>query len=94
MTLATHADIEFAVDDTRSDPVFKTYFKTFAQALHFAADLALSTGESVALDVLIHSRAAAEAWGGSEAAEQYDDDPEASVFERLMIKVTSQGRVP
>jgi hypothetical protein len=86
----THADVEFAVDDARGE---EHIFKTFGEAAGFAAGLALSTGRRVALDVLVMSRAGAEWWGGSDAGDDYDDDPEASVFERLVLRVTSEGRV-
>jgi hypothetical protein len=86
----THRDVEFAVDDHRGE---ERIFKTFDEAAAFAAGLALTTGVRVELDVLVSSRAGAEWWGGSDAGEQYDEDPDASVFDRLMIKVSSQGRV-
>jgi len=88
---ATHADVEFAVDDASGE---ERIFQTFDEAAGFAAGLALSTGRRIELDVLVMSRAGAEWWGGSDGGDDYDDDPEASVFERLVLDVTSQGRVP
>ena len=87
----THKDVEFAVDDNRGE---ERIFKTFDEAVAFAAGLALTTGVRIELDVLISSRDGAEWWGGSDAGDQYDEDPDASVFDRILIKVTSQGRVP
>jgi len=87
----THKHVEFAVDDNRGE---ERIFKTFDEALAFAAGLALQTGVGVELDVLVMSREGAEWWAGSDGGESYDDDPEASVFDRMIVKVTSQGRVP
>ena len=87
----THRDVEFAVDDNRGE---EHIFKTFDEAVAFAAGLALSTGVRIELDVLVSSRDGAEWWGGSDAADDYDEDPDASVFDRMIIQVTSQGRVP
>jgi len=79
------------VDDNRGE---EHIFKTFDEAVAFAAGLALSTGVRIELDVLVSSRDGAEWWGGSDAADDYDEDPDASVFDRMIIQVTSQGRVP
>lgn len=87
----THKDVEFAVDDNRGE---ERIFKTFDEAAAFAVGLAVTTGVRVEFDILISSREGAEWWGGSDAGEQYDEDPEASVFDRLIVKVNSQGRVP
>lgn len=88
----THKDVEFAVDDSRGHD--EHIFKTFDEAVVFAAGQALTTGVRTELDVLVHSREGAVWWAGSDGGEQYDEDPEASVFDRLVIKITSQGRVP
>ncbi len=90
-TARTHKDVEFAVDDSRGK---EHIFKTFDEAVAFAAGLALSTGVRIELDVIVMSRVGADWWGGPDAAEHYDEDPEASVFDRLLVKVISQGRVP
>ena len=87
----THADVEFAVDDASGQ---QRTFKDFDEAAGFAVSMAASGRDDVNLDVLIWSRAGARAYGGDDAVEQYDEDPEASVFERLEIRVNPVGRVP
>jgi len=86
----THQDVDFAVDDASGQ---ERTFKRFDEAAGFAVALAAS-GRDVDLDVLIWSRAGARFYGGDEAVSQYDEDPEASVFERLQIRVNPIGRVP
>jgi hypothetical protein len=92
----THKDVEFAVDDARGK---QRTFKKFDEAAGFAISVAATletTGDrgTSVLDVLVWSRAGAKWYGGDDAVEQYDEDPEASVFQRFEIKVTAQGRVP
>lgn len=89
MARRTHKDIEFAVDDASGQ---QRIFKTWDEASGFAMSLAAS-GRTVNLDVLAYSRAGARAFMGDEGAEMYDEDPDASVFERLQVKVNAQGRV-
>jgi len=87
----THPDVEFAVADPRGE---EHTFKRFDEALTFAAPMALSTGVRIEIDVLVYSRAGAVWWAGTDGGDAYDEDPEASVFDRLVLKVTSEGRVP
>ena len=89
MARRTHKDIEFAVDDASGR---QRTFKTWDEAAGFATSLAAS-GRDVNLDVLAYSRAGARAFMGDEGAEMYDEDPDASVFERLQITVNPRGRV-
>lgn len=84
------ADIEFAVDDASGR---QRTFKTFDEAAGFAVSLAATGRGPSNLDVLIWSRSGARAYGGDNAVEQYDEDPEASVFERLEISVNYVGRI-
>ena len=86
-----HKDLEFAVDDANGE---ERIFKDFDEAAGFAVSIAATGREDVYIDVLAWSRGAAKAWGGDDAAEQYDEDPEASVFERIEIKADILGRVP
>jgi hypothetical protein len=86
----THPDVEYAVDDASGK---ERVFKTFDEAAGFALSMAVSRGETD-LDVLIWSEEGAEWYGGSDAVEQYNEDPEASVFERFEIRVNAVGRVP
>lgn len=53
----------------------------------------MARGEST-LDVLVWSKAGVKAFGGDDAVERYEEDPEASVFERYEFKCNMVGRVP
>lgn len=66
---------------------------TFGEACKKAVVLAVSGGQEILIDVVCWSRAAARAWGGDAAVEAYNEDPEASVHERIVIKAESQGRI-
>jgi len=86
----THRDVEYAVEDGGGH---QRTFHDFDEAAGFALTMAVSRGETD-LDVLIWSEEGAEWYGGSDAVEQYNEDPEASVFERFEIHVNAVGRVP
>lgn len=86
----THPDVEYAVDDAQGR---ERTFKTFDEAAGFAVAMA-SSGGVVHLDILIWSEEGAYWYGGDDAVEQYNEDPEASVFERLEVSAESVGRVP
>jgi len=85
-----HKDVEYAIDDPSGQ---EHNFRTFDDAAGFAVSLAASTGSSVYIDVLIFSRDGARSYGGSDAVVDYNEDPEASVFERIEVKANSEGRV-
>jgi len=85
-----HKDVEFAVDDASGR---ERIFKTFDDAVGFAAALAASDGREHNVDVLVHSEAGARFVGGDDAVEQYREDPDASVHERIAIRAESKGRV-
>jgi len=87
---AKHKDLEFQLEDMGGQP---RTFKDFGEACALAVAVAASDGRPVNLDVLAWSRAAARAYGGEAGAEQYDGDPEASVFDRIVIRAESQGRI-
>ncbi len=88
----THKDVEYAVDDASGH---ERIFKTPDEAAAFAVSLAMSDGRVHNLDVLVFSREGARWYrGSSDGEEEYDDDPEASVFERIEIRANSVGRVP
>lgn len=89
MARTEHKDIEFHVGDG-SDSLIT---KNLAEACAAAVGRALARGESN-IDVVIGSKAGARAWEGDEGVEKYEEDPEASVFDRLVIKAHSEGRVP
>lgn len=86
----THKDVEYAVDDASGH---QRIFKTPNEAAGFAVSMGLSGRSPIYIDVLIWSRAGAKFYGGDDAVEQYNEDPEASVFERIRLKVESEGRV-
>jgi hypothetical protein len=88
--MARHKDVEFAVDDASGD---ECVFKSWDEAAGFALSIAAS-GHEAHIDVLIWSKAGARAWGGDDAVEQYNEDPEASVFERFEVNVNAVGRIP
>ena len=85
----THPDVEFSVEDGGGK---ERIFKTFDEAAGFAVSMA-STGTESNLDVLVWSEEGAEAYAGDDGVERYQEDPEASVFERLEISVNYVGRV-
>ena len=87
----THKDVEFAVDDPGGR---QRTFKTFDEAATVALADAATTGSRVNLDVIVWSRAGANWWGGGDAEDAYDEDPDASVFERFEVHVNRLGRVP
>ena len=86
-----HPDLEFQV---QADSPHSDYYKTWSEACEAAVRTSASREVPVYIDVLTWSRAGARAWGGDDAAERYSEDPEASVFERFVIRVESQGRIP
>ncbi len=84
-----HKDVEISINDASGR---ERIFHSFDEAAGFALALAVS-GRTVELDVLVYSEAGARAWGGDDAVEEYREDPEASVFERVRIKAESLGRI-
>jgi len=86
----THKDVEFAVDDASGK---ERIFKTFDEAAGFAVSMAASNGQTVNIDVLIWSKSGARAYAGDDGVEQYEEDPEASVFERIEVRADAVGRI-
>jgi hypothetical protein len=86
----SHKDVEFHCLGRGGEDV---YFNTFDEAAAFALGDAMSTGVWKNFDVLVHSEAGARWWGGEDAVEIYRSDPDASVFERHIIKVQTEGMV-
>lgn len=87
----THRDVEYAVDDASGK---ERIFKSSDEASSFAISLAMSDGRPHNIDVLIYSVSGARWYGGDDAAEEYDDDPEASVSDRIVVRAESLGRIP
>lgn len=54
---------------------------------------ALAHGEAT-VDVVVCSEEGARSFGGDDAVDEYNEDPEASVFERMQIRLNNLGRVP
>jgi len=86
---ARHPQLEFEVD-FRND---RFGYKTFEEAATAAISISVSHGIPVTIDVLTFSRAAAKAWAGDHGVEVYNEDPEASVHERIVVRAESQGRI-
>jgi hypothetical protein len=86
----THKGVDFAVDDASGK---QRIFNTFDEACGFAVSLSASTGKKWHVDVLIYSAAGARWWGGDDAVEDYEDDPDASVSDRIVIAADAQGRI-
>jgi len=83
-------DLEFHVDR----PDGTTFIsKDFNKAAGLAASIACSNGEPVNVDVIAWSSAAARAWAGDDGVESYEEDPDASVFDRIVIKAERLGRI-
>lgn len=87
----THKDVDFSVDDASGN---ERIFKTFDEAAGFAVSIGLSGRERVDINVLVGSESGARWLYGDDGVEEYREDPEASVFERIEIKVNSMGRIP
>ena len=85
-----HKDIEYTVDATG---IASGYLKTFDEASIKAMQLALAYGEAT-IDVLVYSEEGAAAYGGDDAVERYREDPDASVFERIVVNAKILGRIP
>ena len=86
----THKDVEYAVDDASGR---QRTFKSSNEAAGFAISLAMSHGRSVNLDVLVHSPAGARWYRGPDGVTEYEEDPDASVFDRIVVSAESTGRV-
>jgi hypothetical protein len=89
MASKRHKDVEYQIDC----PNGKTEtFKTFDQAASLAVSIAAS-GRPCNIDVLVYSKAGARFVAGDEGVEEYNEDPDASVFQRLVVSVDVQGRI-
>jgi hypothetical protein len=85
-----HKDLEFQLEDAGGST---RTLNTFDEACGLAVSIAASTGREVTIDVLAGSKAAARVWAGDYGVEVYEEDPEASVHERIVVKAESQGRI-
>ena len=87
-----HQDVEFLWSST--DAGSSRVFDNFAHAAAWGVMMAAANGEKFWIDVLVWSEEGARALAGDYGVEQYLEDPDASVFERLEISVHNVGRVP
>ena len=85
-------DLEFHVQYKNGKGDTKI-FTSFDRAAAHAVQLSISNGEDAVIDVVAWSRSAAKAWGGDYGVEQYNEDPEASIHDRIVIKAEDQGRI-
>lgn len=83
-------DLEYHVDV--SSGITERY-EHFDDAAVAAMVVATTRGESK-IDVVVWNEDGARKFGGDDAVEQYLEDPDTSVFERLQVRVNNQGRVP
>jgi len=87
----THKDVEYAVDDASGK---ERIFKSADEASSFAISIAMSDGRPRFIDVLVYSVSGARWYAGDDGVDDYKDDPEASVFDRIKVTAESLGRIP
>lgn len=87
----SHKDLEYHV--TTGHEGRTQVFKNPKDALAAVAEGCIHSGEAV-LDVVVWSASAASFYGGSDAADRYREDPDASVFDRFQFRCNAQGSVP
>lgn len=87
----THQDVQYEVYDASGR--FAHHFDTFDEAAGYAVSEAASEVVTINVDVLVFSKAGAKFYGDDDAVEQYEEDPEASVFERFEISAHYGGRI-
>jgi hypothetical protein len=85
-------DLEFHVSSEKGGYATKIH-KTFPKACADAISQAASSGITMYIDVVTWTKAAARSWAGNHGVEVYEEDPDASVHERIVITADSQGRV-
>ncbi len=90
-TRTVHKDVEYEVSNR--DRGHRKNFKKFDDAAAYAVAVGATGVSPVLLDTLVLSEAGARFLGGDDGVEEYREDPDASVFSRLEIKVNYVGRV-
>lgn len=85
----SHKDVEFHVDT----PMGTKVFKHFDEAAGLALVLAISDGHPHKLDCIVHSVAGARWLSGDDGAKSYREDPDATVFSRIIVRGEEQGRI-
>lgn len=86
----SHKDVDFHVSDGSGRDL---RYDTMEDAAATAIALAVSHGMPVTIDVVVHSASGARWLSGDYGVEVYSEDPEASVFERIVVRADSQGRI-
>jgi hypothetical protein len=86
-----HDDVDFEVATPGLVPLRTSHWD---DAMQMAITQSISRGQTSTIDVIIYGRRGALWWGGDDAVEQYLEDPEASVFERIEVEARSLGRIP
>ena len=86
-----HKDVEFEVSAGEKTAHFKNWDEAAVMAVAMSASRG---GAEAVIDVVVHSRAGARHWLGDHGVEMYDEDPDASVFQRVSIRATDKGRIP
>lgn len=97
-----HKDVEFMVEGpegsgaSAATPEFPdAYYDTADEASSIAIARSMSRGgEPVQINVLVMSKAGAKWYGGYYAVEVYEEDPDASVHEQIIVRAESVGRIP
>lgn len=85
-----HRGLSFVVTLPSDDEeAYDDFDKACSRAVLVAAVLDVP----VSLDVIVKSAAAAAAWDGADGIAKYAIDPEVTVFERMIVKVTSEGSI-
>ena len=84
-----HKDIDFEVSSGERSKAFRKW----EEAVTWAFAASATSGHQAVIDVVVHSRAGAKHWLGDYGVEMYDEDPEASVFQRLSLRAEDLGRI-
>lgn len=82
-------DLEFHVDLHGKTHIIKT----FEKAVETAVIYSIGAGETVNVDVVAWSEAAARAFSGEDGVESYREDPDTSVFRRFAVRGEDLGRI-
>lgn len=94
MATDKHEDVEFMIKVSEGSGVKTMHFDTSEEASAVAISQSVSRGgEPVVIDVLVMSKAGARWYGGDHGLEVYEEDPDASVHERITVRAWSNGRV-
>ena len=88
MPVKSHKDVEFTALNSRGKPYS---FKTFDQALLFAAQRSLEDGVWTNINVYIHSEAGARWWGGKSAVDKFREQGEVPMYQQFGSKLEDRG---